>query len=59
VTGCRSAGFPWARLAFSQGDSPVLGLAALGGAPLVTFATAAAGGLLVQAGLEIQRAALL
>ena len=31
-------GFPWARLAFSQGDSPLLGLAALGGAPLVTFA---------------------
>ena len=44
-------GFPWARLAFSQGDSPALGLAAVGGAPLVTFATAAAGGLLVQATL--------
>ena len=33
-------GFPWGRLAFSQGDSPLLRLAALGGAPLVTFAVA-------------------
>ena len=40
-------GFPWGRLAFSQGDSPLLRLAAVGGAPLVTFATAMAGGLLV------------
>ncbi len=30
-------GFPWARLAFSQADSPLVGLAALGGAPLVGF----------------------
>jgi apolipoprotein N-acyltransferase len=44
-------GFPWARLAFSQGDSPLLGLAALGGAPLVTFATAVLGGLLVHGGM--------
>jgi apolipoprotein N-acyltransferase len=44
-------GFPWARLAFSQGDSPLLGLAALGGAPLVSFATAVAGGLLLHAGM--------
>ncbi|MFC0506068.1 apolipoprotein N-acyltransferase [Micromonospora costi] len=43
-------GFPWGRLAFSQGDSPLLRLAALGGAPLVTFAVAVAGGLLVTAG---------
>ncbi|MGK5740651.1 apolipoprotein N-acyltransferase [Micromonospora sp. URMC 103] len=43
-------GFPWGRLAFSQGDSPLLRLAALGGAPLVTFAVAVAGGLLVAAG---------
>jgi apolipoprotein N-acyltransferase len=42
-------GFPWARLAFSQGDSPLLGLAALGGAPLVTFAVALTGGLLAAA----------
>nr|WP_239151742.1 apolipoprotein N-acyltransferase [Virgisporangium aurantiacum] len=40
-------GFPWGRLAFSQGDSPLLGFAAAGGAPLVTFATALVGGLLV------------
>ncbi|MEU4428897.1 apolipoprotein N-acyltransferase, partial [Actinoplanes sp. NPDC024001] len=40
-------GFPWGRLAFSQGDAPTLRLAAYGGAPLVTFAVAAAGGALV------------
>ncbi|MFI7606353.1 apolipoprotein N-acyltransferase [Micromonospora sp. NPDC049366] len=43
-------GFPWGRLAFSQGDSPLLRLAAVGGAPLVTFAVALAGGLLLAAG---------
>jgi apolipoprotein N-acyltransferase len=42
-------GFPWGRLAFSQGDSPLLRLAVLGGAPLVTFAVALSGGLLVAA----------
>src|SRR5690606_34557201 len=42
-------GFPWGRLAFSQADSPALGLAALGGAPAVTFAVALAGGLLTTA----------
>ncbi|NHO84383.1 apolipoprotein N-acyltransferase [Micromonospora sp. CMU55-4] len=40
-------GFPWGRLAFSQDTSPMLRLAALGGAPLVTFAVAVAGGILV------------
>jgi apolipoprotein N-acyltransferase len=40
-------GFPWGRLAFSQGDSPLLEFAAVGGAPLVTFATALVGGLVV------------
>jgi len=39
-------GFPWGRLAFSQADSPVASLAALGGAPAVTFGVALAGGLL-------------
>jgi apolipoprotein N-acyltransferase len=39
-------GFPWGRLAFSQADSPLARLAALGGAPGVTFAVALAGGLL-------------
>jgi apolipoprotein N-acyltransferase len=42
-------GFPWGRLAFSQGDSPALRFAALGGAPLVTFVVALVGGLLVAA----------
>jgi apolipoprotein N-acyltransferase len=42
-------GFPWGRLAFSQADSPLLALAVLGGAPLVTFAVALAGGMLAAA----------
>lgn len=42
-------GFPWARLAFSQADAPTLGLAALGGAPLVSGAVALAGGSLAVA----------
>ncbi len=40
-------GFPWGRLAFSQGEAPALRLAVVGGAPLVTFAVAAAGGALI------------
>ena len=39
-------GFPWVRLAFSQADAPSGRLAALGGAPMVTFAVALTGGLL-------------
>jgi apolipoprotein N-acyltransferase len=39
-------GFPWGRLAFSQIDSPLAPLAWLGGAPLVSFAVAVAGGAL-------------
>ena len=46
-------GFPWGRLAFSQEDSPALRLASLGGAPLVTFAVAIAGGLLALAALAL------
>nr|WP_229687442.1 apolipoprotein N-acyltransferase [Micromonospora parathelypteridis] len=42
-------GFPWGRLAFSQDNSPLLRLASLGGAPLVSFAVALVGGLLVTA----------
>src|SRR5690242_20199166 len=38
-------GFPWGRLAFSQDTSPLLRLAAVGGAPLVTFAVALIGAL--------------
>ncbi|MDM4719209.1 apolipoprotein N-acyltransferase [Micromonospora sp. WMMA1363] len=37
-------GFPWGRLAFSQDESPLLRFAAVGGAPLVTFAAALTGG---------------
>ena len=39
-------GFPWARLAFSQADSPLAPLAAYVGAPGVTAAVAALGALL-------------
>jgi len=39
-------GFPWGRLAFAQADAPFARLAALGGAPLVTFAVAWSGALL-------------
>jgi apolipoprotein N-acyltransferase len=48
-------GFPWGRLAFSQADAPTVRLAALGGAPLVTFAVALAGGLLAWAACEAAR----
>jgi len=43
-------GFPWGRLAFSQTEGPLLGLAALGGAPLVSAAVALAGGVLAALG---------
>ncbi|MGH3647238.1 MAG: apolipoprotein N-acyltransferase [Micromonosporaceae bacterium] len=43
-------GFPWGRLAFSQADSPLAWWAAVGGAPLVTFGVALAGGLLAAVG---------
>ncbi|MGV9732468.1 apolipoprotein N-acyltransferase [Rhodococcus aetherivorans] len=36
-------GFPWGRLAFGQPDGPLVGLAAVGGAPLVSFAVALTG----------------
>jgi apolipoprotein N-acyltransferase len=42
-------GFPWGRLAFSQAESPLKWFAAMGGAPLVTFAVAVAGGALATA----------
>jgi apolipoprotein N-acyltransferase len=45
-------GFPWGRLAFGQADGPLLRLAALGGAPLVTFAVALAAGVLAWLALE-------
>ena len=40
-------GFPWGRLAFSQGDAPALRAAVVGGAPGVTLLVAATGGVLV------------
>lgn len=52
-------GFPWGRLAFSQADSPVLALARLGGAPLVSAAVAAAGVALALAWTAARRFALL
>ncbi|WP_425572845.1 apolipoprotein N-acyltransferase [Streptomyces blastmyceticus] len=51
-------GFPWGRLAFANTASPFTPLAALGGAPLVTFAVALTGGLLacaVVTGLRLRR----
>ena len=39
-------GFPWGRLAMSQADAPTAGWAAAGGAPLLTFLVALAGGTL-------------
>ncbi|MBU4213287.1 MAG: apolipoprotein N-acyltransferase, partial [Actinobacteria bacterium] len=48
-------GFPWGRLAFSQTDSPLLALAWLGGAPLVSGVTAAIGALLAHALLALRR----
>nr|WP_069816659.1 apolipoprotein N-acyltransferase [Streptomyces sp. TP-A0874] len=42
-------GFPWGRLAFANTGSPYTPLAALGGAPLVTFAVALSGALLAAA----------
>ncbi len=40
-------GFPWGRLAFGQSDGPLLNLAAIGGAPLLSFAVAVLGVLIV------------
>ncbi|MEH1014042.1 apolipoprotein N-acyltransferase [Micromonospora sp. CPCC 206060] len=42
-------GFPWGRLAFAVTDAPLVRLAAVGGAPLVTFAVATVGGCLLLA----------
>jgi len=52
-------GFPWGRLAFAQDGSPLLRFAAAGGAPLVTFAVALAGGLLAVPILVRNRRSLL
>jgi apolipoprotein N-acyltransferase len=49
-------GFPWGRLAYSQGHSTFTPYAALGGAPLVTFGVALTGCLLAAAVLQARRA---
>ena len=48
-------GFSWGRLAFSQPDSPFTPLAAVGGAPLVTFAVALSGALLWRTAAALYR----
>ncbi|MFF9641064.1 apolipoprotein N-acyltransferase [Kitasatospora aureofaciens] len=47
-------GFPWGRLAFANTATPYTPLAALGGAPLVTFAVALSGTLLAWAVLRLR-----
>ncbi|GAA4875961.1 apolipoprotein N-acyltransferase [Kitasatospora terrestris] len=49
-------GFPWGRLAFANTASPFTPLAALGGAPLVTFAVALCGTLLAWTALRLRAA---
>ncbi|MFC4494820.1 apolipoprotein N-acyltransferase [Streptomyces ovatisporus] len=46
-------GFPWGRIAFANTGSPYTPLAALGGAPLVTFAAALTGTALAGAALAL------
>jgi apolipoprotein N-acyltransferase len=46
-------GFPWGRLAFSQAGAPTLGLAGIGGSPLVSGAVALTGALLAAAALSL------
>ena len=47
-------GFPWGRLAFANTTSPFTPLAAIGGAPLVSFAVALSGALLAAAVLALR-----
>jgi apolipoprotein N-acyltransferase len=51
-------GMPWGRLAFAQADSPLAGLAAVGGSPLVSFAAAGVSTALAAALLALRRRAL-
>jgi apolipoprotein N-acyltransferase len=51
-------GFPWGRLAFAETAAPFTAVAALGGAPLVTFATALCAGFLAAAVLAVRRRAV-
>ncbi|MEE1786352.1 apolipoprotein N-acyltransferase [Streptomyces sp. SP17BM10] len=47
-------GFPWGRLAFANTATPYTPLAAIAGAPLVTFAVALCGALLAWAALRLR-----
>jgi len=49
-------GFSWGRLAFSQTQTPLTKIVALGGAPLLTFATALVGTVLAALVLRLLRA---
>ena len=51
-----AGGFPWLRVAFSQGESAFTPFAALGGAPLVSFAVVLCGTLLAYAAVAAARA---
>ena len=48
-------GFPWGRVAFGQADGPLLPVAAVGGAPLLSFATVLAGLALGEAARRVAR----
>lgn len=52
-------GFPWGRLAFSQGDSALTPVASLGGAPLVTFVVALLAGALAWTAVHARRTPVL
>lgn len=52
-------GFPWGRVAFSQQDSPLVRLAWLGGAPLVSLAVVTVGALLAIGVLALRRRQIL
>jgi apolipoprotein N-acyltransferase len=47
-------GFPWGRLAFSQGDSALTALAAVGGAPFVSAVVALLGAVLAWSLLQVR-----
>jgi apolipoprotein N-acyltransferase len=49
-------GFPWGRIAFAEANGPLVHLATLGGAPLVTFAVGVLGALLVLMATSRRRA---
>lgn len=49
-------GFSWGRLAFSQTQTPLTKIVALGGAPLLTFATALLGTVLAGYAVRVARA---